>query len=143
MPAERVSMRRVREILRLKYECGASDRAIARRGRVARSTVSLCLDRMAAAGLNWPLPASLTDEALEALLFAPAGGSHAGARRKEEPDWAAIHRELRRPGRDAELLWEEYRVGHADRLRLQPLVRTLPGLGGPAVADHAPGASGR
>jgi transposase len=113
MPAERVSMRRVREILRLKYECGASARAIAVAVGTARSTVSLCLDRIAAAGLNWPLPASLTDEALEALLFAPAGGSHPGARRKDEPDWAAIHRELRRPGVTLQLLWEEYRVVHA------------------------------
>jgi hypothetical protein len=39
----------------------------------------------------------LTDEALEALLFAPAGGSKPDARHKDEPDWTAIHRELRRP----------------------------------------------
>ena len=45
MPAERVSMRRVREILRLKYEAGASDLAITRSADVARSTVRLCLDR--------------------------------------------------------------------------------------------------
>ena len=51
MPAERVSMRRVREILRLKYESGFSDRAIAVAVGVARSTVRLCLDRVAAAGL--------------------------------------------------------------------------------------------
>ena len=55
MPAERVSMRRVREILRLKYEVGATDRAIARSVGVARSTARLCLDRAAAAGLTWPL----------------------------------------------------------------------------------------
>src|SRR3954454_4538420 len=56
MPAERVSMRRVREILRLKHACGASDRAIARALGVARSTVALTLERLAAAGLVWPLP---------------------------------------------------------------------------------------
>src|SRR3954467_10640322 len=65
MPAERVSMRRVREILRLKYEAGASDRAIARSVGVARSTARLCLDRVAAAGLTWPLPEGLTDGALQ------------------------------------------------------------------------------
>ena len=64
MPAERVSMRRVREILRLKYEAGASDRAIARSVGVARSTARLCLDRVVAAGLTWPLPEELTDGAL-------------------------------------------------------------------------------
>ena len=71
MPAERVSMRRVREILRLKFECGRSDRAIAVAVSVARSTVQLCLTRFAAAGLTWPLPQTLTEQGLEALQFAP------------------------------------------------------------------------
>ena len=44
MPAERVSMRRVREILRLKYECGATERAIAQSLGIARSTVAVTLD---------------------------------------------------------------------------------------------------
>ena len=109
MAAERVSMRRVREILRLRYECGASARAIAVAVGVARSTVQLCLTRVAAAGLCWPLPPTLTDAALEAVLFAPLGGSRPGARHKAEPDWAAIHHELRRPGVTLQLLWEEYR----------------------------------
>jgi len=109
MPAERVSMRRVREILRLKYEAGASDRAIARSVDVARSTVRLCLDRVAAAGRAWPLPTTLTDGALEALLFG-GGGAPAGQRRKAEPDWTEVHRELRRPGVTLMLLWDEYRA---------------------------------
>ena len=108
MPAERVSMRRVREILRLKFECGSSDRAIAVAVSVARSTVQLCVARFAAAGLSWPLPGTLTEQGLEALLFAPLGGSKLGKRLKAEPDWAAIHRELRRPGVTLLLLWEEY-----------------------------------
>jgi transposase len=108
MPAERVSMRRVREILRLKYEVGASDQAIARAIGVARSTARLCLDRVAVAGLSWPLPEGLTDGALEALLFANSGAP-AGLRRKPEPDWVAVHRELRRPGVTLMLLWQEYR----------------------------------
>ena len=112
MPAERVSMRRVREILRLKFECGSSDRAIAVAVSVARSTVQLCLARFAAAGLSWPLPATLTEQGLEALLFAPLGGSNPGKRLKAEPDWAVVHRELRRPGVTLLLLWEEYRAVH-------------------------------
>jgi hypothetical protein len=73
MSAERVSMRRIREILRLKHECGASDRAIGRSLGIARSTVALTLDRVAAAGLAWPLSATLSDRVLEALLYAGAG----------------------------------------------------------------------
>ena len=82
MPAERVSMRRVREILRLKHEGGASDREIARSLSVARSTVALTLERVAAAGLRWPLPAPLTDRVLEAMLYAGHGRQQGrGARR--------------------------------------------------------------
>jgi hypothetical protein len=47
-------MRRVREILRLKYECGATERAIARSIGIARSTVALTVERAAASKLSWP-----------------------------------------------------------------------------------------
>ena len=109
MPAERVSMRRVREILRLKHACGATDRAIARSLGVARSTVALTFERVAAAGLTWPLPEGLSERVLEAMLYAGAGAKQ-GLRRKAEPDWTHVHRELRRPGVTLMLLWEEYRA---------------------------------
>src|SRR5438067_9560535 len=141
MPAERVSMRRIREILRLKYEAGATERAIARSIGVARSTVALTLERVAAAQLGWPLPVTLTDRVLEATLYASAGRPQ-GSRGRAEPDWTHVHRELRRPGVTRMLLWEEYGAGRTGRLRLQPLVRALPRLGGPAVADDAVGAAG-
>jgi len=108
MPAERVPMRSVREILRLRAE-GLSDRAIARSTRLASSTVSDYAGRAVAAGLSWPLPEGLTDTALEALLFV-RGGPAAGARRKPGPDWPTLHRELRRPGVTLMLLWQEYRA---------------------------------
>ena len=101
-------MRRVREILRLKHECGASDREIARSLNIARSTVALTLERVAAADLRWPLPVTLTDRVLEAMLYA-GHDSQQGARRKAEPGWAHVHHELRRPGVTLMLLWEEYR----------------------------------
>jgi transposase len=112
MPAERVSMRRVREILRLKHG-GASDRQIARSLSLARSTVAVTLERVGAVGLRWPLPATLTDRVLEAMLYA-GHGSQQGARRKAEPDWAYVHHELRRPGVTLMLLWEEYRQREPD-----------------------------
>jgi transposase len=108
MPAERVSMRRIREILRLKYEGGATERAIARSIGVARSTIGLTLERVAAARLGWPLPAGLSDAVLEAMLYGGAGRPQA-SRGKTEPDWTGVHHELRRPGVTLMLLWEEYR----------------------------------
>jgi transposase len=67
------------------------------------------LERAAAAKLPWPLAATLTDRVLEAMLYASAGAPQ-GGRRKAEPDWTAVHRELRRPGVTLMLLWEEYRA---------------------------------
>src|SRR6266480_5280433 len=113
MPAERVSMRRIREILRLKYEAGATERAIARSIGVARSTVALTLERVAAVRLGWPLPVTLTDRVLEATLYASAGRPQ-GSLGKPEPDWTHVHRELRRPGVTRMLLWEEYRQAEPD-----------------------------
>jgi len=83
-------MRRVCEILRLKHEGGASDRQIARSLNLARSAVALTLERATEAGLRWPLPATLPDRVLEAMLYA-GHSSQQGARRKAEPDWDYVH----------------------------------------------------
>ena len=48
------------------------------------------------AGLGWPLPEALTDETLEQQLYPPPAGI--AKERRPQPDWAAVHRELRRPG---------------------------------------------
>ena len=56
MAAERLSMRTIREILRLKWDCHRSNREIAQSCHIARSSVGECLARAAAAGLAWPLP---------------------------------------------------------------------------------------
>jgi transposase len=106
MPAERIAMRHVRDVLRLKA-AGVSGNEIARRVGVAPSTVRLTLKRLAAAELVWPLPAEMTDAALEARLFTAAGKKQ-GHRRRAEPDWAAVHRELKRKHVTLQILWDEY-----------------------------------
>ena len=102
-------MRQLRTLLRLKHG-GArlSDRTIACQIGVARSTIQEYLARVEAAGLSWPLPGDLTDEALDRLLF-PRSGCRPGFRRRVEPDWAMVARELKRPGVTLMTLWEEYR----------------------------------
>ena len=66
--------------------------------------------RIRDAGLSWPLPGDLDDDALEAKLFAPPGPP--GAR--PVPDWAKVHLELRRKGVTLMLLWHEYRETFPD-----------------------------
>ena len=111
MPAKRrLTMRHLRQMLRLAGD-GTSAREIAQRLGIARSTVQDNLKRAAAAGLNWPLPGDLTDDALENRLFARAGVKQ-GQRRLPEPNWAELALELKKPGVTLMLLWEEYRAVH-------------------------------
>src|SRR5271154_2258726 len=108
MPAKReLSMRQLRHLLRLHHG-GVSAREIGRRLGVARSTVQDNLKRAAAAGLAWPLADDVTDDALELRLFGRSG-VETGQRRRTEPDWAALARELKRPGVTMMILREEYR----------------------------------
>jgi transposase len=110
MPSERLAMRRVRDVIRLK-EAGVGVREIARRVDAAPSTVRETLKRVATAGLTWPLPTGMTDAALEARLFANAG-TKLGHRRHEEPDWADVHRALKRKHVTLSIVWEEYIAVH-------------------------------
>jgi transposase-like protein len=97
----------MREVLRLKFVGGVPTREIARRIGVAASTVRTTTRRFQAASLSWPLPDELTDAALEARLF-PDAGMKQGQRRQVEPDWASIHRELKRKHVTLSILWDEY-----------------------------------
>jgi transposase len=108
-------MRQVRDVLRLRT-AGVAINEIARRVGVAPSTVRLTLKRLAAAGLRWPLPAEITDATLEARLFT-AVGKKQGHRRRAEPDWAAVHRELKRKHVTLSILWDEYIARHPDGYR--------------------------
>jgi transposase len=82
---------------------------------VARSTIQDNLNRAQAAGLAWPLDPDLSDEILERRLFGrPATKSF---RHRAEPDWAALASELKRPGVNLTVLWEECREIHPEGYR--------------------------
>ena len=69
MPTERLAMRKVKEVLRLRWECGLSYRQIARSCAVGRATVADYVHRATAAGLSWKQVAELDDNTLERQLF--------------------------------------------------------------------------
>ena len=113
MPARReLTMRQIKQMLRLAHE-GVSAREIGRTLSIARSTVQDTLARASAAGLTWPLGPEVSDAVLEQRLFARAGVKQ-GMRRLPEPDWPSVIREMRRPGVNLTVLWEEYRETHPD-----------------------------
>ena len=109
MPGERVSMRAIREILRLCMGQRLPQRAVARSLGVSQGAIHGTLARARGSGLGWPLPDGLDDAQLEALLYPPP--SQVAPERRPVPDWSAVHRELRRPNVTLALLWEEYRGG--------------------------------
>ncbi len=85
MPTKRLSMRRIREVLRLRHQ-GLTERVIARMLGVSNGVVH---------GYVAPTAASQSD-------------------RRPSPDWAYVEKELRRRSVTRLLLWEEYRAANPD-----------------------------
>lgn len=112
MPTGRLNMRRIRDVLRLKFGQNLSERAIAASLGLSKGSVGRYIQRARQAELSWPLPEGLDDDSLELLLF-PATSTVTDAERLV-PDWSEIDRELRRPGVTRLLLWEEYRAAHPE-----------------------------
>jgi transposase len=96
-------MRKIREVLRLKFEAGLSDRQIAAAVGSSISTMQECLRRCRAAGMGWPLPPELDEPQLLAVV--------------RLPDFATVHRELACAGVTRPLLWEEYKAAHPEGLQ--------------------------
>lgn len=112
MANRRLSMRKIKEALRLKWENNFSIRQIAISCDIARSTVQDYLHRARIAGLTWPLPEGLDDAALGHLLYPPACCVSAGKR--PLPCMEDIHQDLKKKGVTLQLLWYEYRRAHPD-----------------------------
>ena len=110
MPAERLSMRKIREVLRLKFDRRLSNREIALTCSIGRTTVSEYLQRAGRAGLEWPV--DIDDEKLERLLF--VRGDFGTITTRPVPDWAEVHKELKRKGVTLALLWQEYKAIHPE-----------------------------
>ena len=108
MPRTRTQMRRIREVLRLKFDMGLSDTRVALGARVARATVQDYLHRLAATGLDHVQLLALDDKALDEKLFPPREARDTA---RPLPDWEAIEQQLRGRGVTLRLLWLEYLDG--------------------------------
>ncbi len=110
MAKERIPMRKIKETLRLRFGLKLSQRQTARSLNLGRATVHEYEQRLKSSGLQWPLPESMDDVALEALLFRKE--------HKENPRPAVpleyLSKEMKRPNVTLSLLWEEYKQGHPD-----------------------------
>ncbi len=112
-------MRKLREVLRLRFELDLGYQQIGRSCAIGVSTVCKYLKRAEAAGVTWPLPAGWDDARVEAALF-PRSGPPASERSaaRSQPDFAAMHEQLRQHRHlTLQLLWEEYRQANPDGYR--------------------------
>jgi len=107
MPTERISMRNIREILRLHFGLGLKKRQIGRSCSLSHSTIGKYLQKAKEAGLSWPLPEELDDRALQEMLNAPDAARKPHAR--PLPPMEELHSELRKKGVTLQLLWLEYK----------------------------------
>lgn len=113
MPAHRMSMHKIRDVLRMHFELQLSHRQIARALSISRVGVRRSVDRAKAASLSWPLEETMTDASLELRLYPPSESVSASAPRPL-PDWEKVRSELSRKHVTRQLLWEEYHEVHPD-----------------------------
>tara|TARA_R110002153_G_scaffold172540_1_gene325403 strand:- start:749 stop:2305 length:1557 start_codon:yes stop_codon:yes gene_type:complete len=104
MPRKRTEMRKVKDVLRLKFEAGLSHRDIGKCLNLGPATVSEVLTRFKSSDLSWPLPDDYSDKQLENTLYTTA----AAKRNKRLPDFIQMREELKRKGMTKLLLWQEY-----------------------------------
>ena len=115
MANTRLSMRKIKEVLRLSFQLGLSARQVALSTNISRSTVKYYLVRAERAGGGWPIAESLTDEQIEQRLF-PAKILDGGAP-KPLPDFEYIYHELKAHKKfnlTLDLLWQEYKEQHPE-----------------------------
>ena len=105
-------MRKITEILRLKFGVGLSMRAVAQSLKIGYGTVANYIKRTEEAGLNWPLPPDIDERSLGRLLFPSTGATaHSGF---IDLDYLSIYQELKSPIVTKLLLWQEYRECNPD-----------------------------
>ena len=105
-------MSKIRRTLQLLADCGLSARQVAAALNISKTTVSEIAMYARDAGVDWPLVSSLSDDELQARLYPPP---RPRSSTRHEPDYAALHQELKRPGVTLQLLWEEYQLAHDGR----------------------------
>jgi hypothetical protein len=114
MSAKRITMRKIRDVLRLRFAAGLSIRQIKASTKVSVGAIQKLLARAEEEGLAWPLPPKLDDESRLAHLFYPGADTRVSTR-YEMPDWPALHQALKGKGITKQLLWEEYTEQYPNR----------------------------
>ena len=115
MANKRLSMRRIKEVLRLYFEQNRSRRMIAETIGVSPTTIGDYIIRAQVAGLSYPLPLGMDDDELERLFFPQPPPV---TTKRAEPDWPAVYAAMRTKGMTLTLAWQEYKGVHTDGYQL-------------------------
>ncbi len=102
MSRKPISMRKIKEVLRLKWECSLGDRQIAEICKIGRTTVQEYLSQVRVSQLTWEQITQLSDDALEKKFFP---GNPNSIVSRPIPDWNEVHVERKKPGVTLQLLW--------------------------------------
>ena len=123
MAAKRMTMRKIREVLRLRFSAELSIRQISAGTKISVGSIQNILKLAQQQGLSWPLPADLDDQALALLLY-PISDARPSAK-FQQPDWPEIHQELKRKGVTKQLLWDDC-MDAGGRATQEQLPRSIP-----------------
>ena len=96
MPAKRTTMRKIRDVLRLRHHAGLSIRQIQSGTKVSVGSIQTLLAKAKELELSWPLPDDLDDARLGSLFYPKADTRTSSL--KQVPEWSALHQELKRKG---------------------------------------------
>ena len=138
MANRRLSMRKIKEVLRLSYQGGLSARQVARSLNISRSAVKEYQERANKAGLAWPLPDTLSEQELEQKLFPPLLTIEAPA--KALPDFEYIYQELKTHKKfnlTLDLLWQEYKNNTPRAISIRSSVSSTAATGASSITRCA------
>ena len=111
MAQRKLTMRKIKEILRLKWVLKLSDRQVGASLKIGHSTVGEYIKRAQRAGLDWSQVEKMEETELKGKLFPPKEPDH---KQRSQPDWQQIEVELQSKGVTRMLLWQEYIAEHPD-----------------------------
>ena len=115
MSIERVSMKKIRELLRLKFDAKLKHRQIGKALNISAGSVSYYSQAALQAGLSWPLPDGLNDAELIKLIEPLAKQLRSQPPKKVTPNWENVQKELSKKYMTLMLLWEDYSQSHPDK----------------------------
>ncbi|MDH6513694.1 IS21 family transposase [Polynucleobacter sphagniphilus] len=107
MSSKAITMRKIKEVLRLRFECGLSLNAIARALELSKGAVAKYDALARAAQLDWASIEPLTEEQLAKRLLPPQA-MVPGQNQFAPIDFILVNQEMKKKGLTLQLLWGEY-----------------------------------